>query len=253
MTKRITAIVLGIMLTFTVAAQNFNAVINDIVRSYIPWESAEFSGKLKSDMLPLSPTVKIFMERDSLLQISLRAPLVGEVGRVSVTPAEIVCVNKMKRVYCQESSEKLMELYPSIIADLQNLLLARVTLLGEGGLTEENATMFDVDEDGEGHWLLIPQIDRGVVPFNYGYIVGANSRTLAMMGAIPGKGSLELTYSYPGNGMTLNFELIKPGKSKNYGGALEFNSVKWGGSRMTDLKLGAYNKVSLKEFFGSLK
>ncbi len=253
MVKRIIALLWGAMLAFTVSAQNFNPVINDILRSYMPWESAEFSGKLKSDLLPLSPTVKIYMEHDSLLQLSLRAPLVGEVGRLSITPQEMICVNKMKRVYCRESSANLMEMYPSLITDLQNILLARVTLLGEGGLSEATAEKFDVDEDGEGHWLLLPQTDPGVVPFNYGYIVGANSRTLVMMATIAGKGSLEVTYSYPGNGMTMKFDVMKKGKSKAVSGALEFNSVKWGGTKMPDIKLGSYDKVSLKDFFANLK
>lgn len=243
---------LALTMAMPVCAQNFNAVINDIIDSYMPWQSAEFSGKLKTDKLPLSPTVKIYMVRDSLLQISVRAPLLGEVGRLNLTRDEVLVVNKMKKIYCREPAEKLFDIYLSFLPDIQSVLLARIVILGSGELGMENSTAVEVDDDGEGNWLVVPQTEPGAIPFNYGYLVGAGSRTKALVATVPGKGSLEIQYTYLNRGMQMQIALDRD-KGKNFEAQLDFSSVRWGGSEMVQLKLGNYTKVSVKDFIGSLK
>lgn len=243
---------LALTMAMPVCAQNFNAFINDIIDSYMPWQSAEFSGKLKTDKLPVSPTVKIYMVRDSLLQISVRAPLLGEVGRLNLTRDEVLVVNKMKKIYCREPAEKLFDIYLSFLPDIQSLLLARIVILGSGELGMENSTAVEVDDDGEGNWLVVPQTEPGAIPFNYGYLVGAGSRTKALVATVPGKGSLEIQYTYLNRGMQMQIALDRD-KGKNFEAQLDFSSVRWGGSEMVPLKLGNYTKVSVKDFIGSLK
>lgn len=227
-------------------------VIEDIVRSYMPWTSAEFNGKLKYDKLPLSPTVKMYMVRDSLLQLSVRAPFVGEVGRLQITKDEFLVINKMKRTYCRESASRLYDMYPGALGDLQSLFLARVVLLGDGELCADNSATFDVENDGEGNWLLVPQLDPGVIPFNYGYLVGGDSKTRALMAAMAGKGTLQILYSYENRGLQMAIELDRD-KGKKFAATLDFSSVKWGGSEMSPIKLTNYQQLGLKEFMGALK
>lgn len=251
MKRFILAVFTAVALSLPVVAQSFDAVIDDIVESYVPWQSAEFSGRIKCDRLPLSPTVKMYMVRDSLLQISVRAPLLGEVGRINVTRDEVLAVNKMRRVYCSEPASRLFELWPSVLSDLQSVFLARVAVLGSGELDAENGVTVDVEDDGEGNWVLVPQTDPGTLPFNYGYLVSPAGRTLAMMGAVPGKGSLTIEYSYPGRGEQLDITLDRSSGKKTEA-TLEFTSVKWGGTEMSPVRLGNYTKVGLKEFIGSI-
>lgn len=252
MKKTLICFLLALTMAVPACAQNFNAVINDIIDSYMPWQSAEFSGKLKTDKLPVSPNVKIYMVRDSLLQISVRAPLLGEVGRLNLTHDEVLVVNKMKKIYCQEPAEKLFDIYPSFLPDIQSLLLARIMILGSGELGMENSMAVEVDDDGEGDWLVVPQTEPGAIPFNYGYMVGAGSRTKALVATVPGKGSLEIQYTYLNRGMQMQIALDRD-KGKKFEAQLDFSSVRWGGSEMVPLKLGNYTKVSVKDFIGSLK
>lgn len=226
-------------------------VIQDIIRSYQPWTSVEFSGKAHSDKLPLSPTVKMYMVRDSLIQISLRAPLIGEVGRLDLTCDRLTIVNKMSRTYCQEPAAKLIDLYPSILSDVQSLFLARVVVLGSGELSNDNSVMVDTEDDGNGDWMVIPNVSEGVIPFNYGYLVSPASRTKAFLGTIPNQGSVEIIYSYPGRGMTMDVSVNAKGKKTDV--ELELNSVKWGGSAMAPIKLTNYRQVSVKEFLKGIK
>lgn len=182
MKRFLLAVFTAVVLPLYAHAQGFDAVIDNIVESYTPWQSVEFSGRLKCDRLPLSPSVKMYMVRDSLLQISVRAPLLGEVGRLNVTRDEVLVVNKMRRVYCSEPAESLFELWPSMLSDLQSVFLARVAVLGSGELDAKNSAVVDAGDDGEGNWIIVPQTDPGTLPFNYGYLVSPAGRTLAMMG-----------------------------------------------------------------------
>lgn len=240
------------MSAISAVAQDFTPVINDIIASYTPWSSAEFSGKLKTDKLPVSPTVKMYMVRDSLLQISVRAPLIGEVGRLNLTRDELLVVNKLKKVYCQEQCGELFEMYPSVLSDIQSLFLGRVAVLGQGELSEINMDIVSIDDDGQGSWILVPRTHPGAIPFNYGYLVGANSRTHALVGTIPGKGSLEIRYGYQNRGEQMDITLDR-GNGRQFGAELDFTSVKWGGSEIAPVKLGTYRRVGLKEFINSVK
>lgn len=233
------------------AQENIAPVITDIIESYAPWTNVQFEGKLKTDKLPLSPTVKIYMVRDSLVQMSVRVPLLGEVGRLNWTKDEILIVNKMKRTYVQESAANFFDMYPSGMKDFQSLLLARIVILGSGELDPLNAVTVDVEDAGQGSWLVLPQTDPEKVPFSYGYLVGSNARTYAMTGALTDKGTLEITYSYKNRGMQMNC-IVDNGKKKTEV-VLDFNSVKWGGNEMSAPKLDGYTKMSIKEFISNLK
>lgn len=226
-------------------------VLADIIRSYQPWYSAEFSGRLRYDKLPVSPTVKMYMVRDSLLQVSVRVPLMGEVGRLHITKNEFTVVNRLKRVYCSEPAENLFAMYPTLLSDIQGIFLGRVVLFGSGELGGENQELVGVEEDREGGWMLIPLQGTGISDLNYGYLVGSNSRTKALLATLRGKGSVQILYSYQNRGeqMKIGYE----GKGKTLDAELDFTSVKWGGSEMSPLRLMNYDKVSVKEFMASFR
>lgn len=233
-------------------AQNpYEPVIDSIVRSYIPWQSATFSGKIKTDKLPISATVKIYMEKDSLLQLSVRVPLLGEVGRLDINPRQVTAVNKYRRVFTQESTQKLLEIYPGLISDIQSLLLARIVVLGQGELRTSHSEIIEVEEDREGGWMLIPSTEEALLNYKYGYLVGEGGRTRALIATIPNKYSLELEYSYRNGGMQIEIDFNEKGKHTN--ADIDFSSVKWGGSPMQSMKLVNYKRVSVKEFLKSLK
>lgn len=247
-----TTFALLLLVAMQAISQNLSFALTDIIESYTPWKSAEFEGKLRTDKLPLSPTVRIYMERDSLLQISVRAPFVGEVGRFELTRDSIFVVNRMKKVYAAESTGSLYDTYPSMLSDLQGLLLARVVVLGKGEMSEEHMDAIAVEDDGEGNWLLIPETDPGAFPFSYGYVVGANARTRALLMTLKGHGSLELKYSYKNRGEQIEITLDRPEKN-GFNAELDFSSVKWGGKRMSPVRVSSYSRVDLKTFISTLK
>lgn len=225
-------------------------VIKNIIDSYTPWHDAEFSGKVSTDKLPLSPTVKIYMVRDSLFQLSLRAPLLGEVGRLNVTKTEVLLVNRMKKLYVKERTDGFFEGHPTLLEELQSIFLARVIVLGRGPLGADNFGDVEVAELENGNTALMPHSDLAASIFNYGYIVSPSGRTLDMLAVIKETASLEIAYSYSGGGMQMNctFERTSKGNKRSDSAKIDFSSVKWGGREMSSLRLGGYEKVGIKDF-----
>lgn len=254
MKKILLIVALFIMAQCTLRAQepqNIAPVLADIIESYAPWTSVQFEGKVRTDKLPIAPNLKMYFVCDSIVQMSVRVPLLGEVGRLNLTKDEILIVNKMKRTYVQEDASKFFEMYPSALKDLQSILLARVVILGGGELDAQNAVTVDVESDGRGSWLLLPDTDTDELPFSYGYLVGSNSRTLALTGALSDKGTLEIQYSYKNRGMQMECTLDTGKKQTQV--ELDFSTVKWGGSEMAMPKLDGYTKMGFKEFINNLK
>ncbi|MDE7403292.1 MAG: DUF4292 domain-containing protein [Muribaculaceae bacterium] len=234
------------------SVQETLAAIESITASYQPWKSVEYSGKLKYDKLPISPTVKMYMVCDSLIQISVRVPLMGEVGRIELTPQRVLAVNKMKRVYVEESAAGMLGKYPGGISDLQSLFLARVVFPGSGELSTENPVVALISEVSDSEWMLMPVNDGADLPgFSYGYLVGKEGRTHALVASYKSEGSAEIIYGYENRGLQLDFNLEFNGK-KPIQAELDFNSVKWGGAQMTPLRTSSYRRVGFREFLSSM-
>jgi len=228
-----------------------NTATEDIVIAYPEWHNVEFSGKLAADKLPLKPTIKIYMVRDSLIQLSARVPLMGEVARVTMTPRHLEIVNRYKKTYCEENADGMNDLYPSGLSDLQSFLLARAVVLGQGEVHGEVADMADVHRMDNGNIILVPRTEPGLVPFSYGYLLSPSLRTLATLVNIAGKASLELQYTYEDRGMRID-ALYDNMKGKSYNVQLDFNTVRWGGREMQPVRTSGYTKLSLKEFIKNL-
>lgn len=98
-------LLLAIMALSARAADGFTAsqlkFLNIIISSYTPWQSVELNGKLQMERLPLTPSVRIYMEYKQKIFISVRAPFVGEVGRVEIDSTQVVAVNRLKKCMCR--------------------------------------------------------------------------------------------------------------------------------------------------------
>lgn len=229
-------------------------IVNKILNGYTEWQSASFTGKLRTSMLklPVSPTVKIYMEKGELIQLSVSAPFIGEVGRAEITPSEVLVVNKYKKTYVRESTEAAMSRDSGLLDEVQSLLLGRIVILGKGKLSMGllNDVLFERENNGE--WIVVPNREGEESGLQYGYVVNANGRTQVLYGMMQGRTeTATLTYDYAGGGMTLGLDLQLP--KKRIEGQLDFSSVKWGGNRMSSINLDRYQKVTFSEFVTNYK
>lgn len=233
----------------TVSKSERLEVINSILSHYSAWNNATFNGKIISDKLPVKPGVRIYAERDRLLEISLRAPLLGEVGRIRITPEEILLVNKWKKTYVRESASDASSLYPGILGDIQSLLLGRIVILGSGELSLKNFNEVECVAANDG-WVIVPP-SLGALGVGYGYVVAENGRTSALYGGMRGRNeSLLLEYSYPGS--SIDIGILWKAK-KEFRATLSFSSVRWGGEPMGEVNVSKYTRMSIREFIKNIR
>lgn len=217
------------------------------------WQQVSLSGKFKMGGLPLSPTVKIFMERDSSIMLSLRAPLMGEVGRAEIAGDTILVVNKMKKTYVKEPIEKALAYYPGTLTDLQDLLLGRVVIPGYGLLGEEISGKVELFPEEDGQYSLIPGEEAQLETFNYGYLIDAeNSLTKGMVVVPVDKPDIyvSLTYGHHGDGYDIDFMYKSP--KKIYMATLQLDAPNWDGTPIDPIKINQrYRRMTFKEFMES--
>ena len=159
--------------------------MQSITADYKPWMKVALQGRLQTDILPISPTLRISMEQGKPIIVSVRAPLVGEVARLEMDQESILIVNKMKKRYCR--------LWPDRCATFldygQNMLLGRVVLAGSGVLSKSNVGKADFyavnvgPEDMEQlahpgdqlqEWIIAPESLWDSI--NYEYLVDSEGR-----------------------------------------------------------------------------
>lgn len=225
-----------------------NNLADSVSVRYTDWNSVELNGKLKADGLPVNPSVRVYMVRDSLIDVSIRAPFVGEVARIRIDDNNLLAYNKMKNVYWEGPMTDVLKQYPAGISDLQSLLLGRMVILGEGEVDRDSLRKVDVFEDSEsGGWLLMPQPDLQPFGVSYGYVV--NDRWLADAMVVEINGSddfFQIDYLYSKKGYTL--AALLGIKGKRVAVDLKIDEPKWGASPMSAIKLNKNaKKVSLKE------
>lgn len=229
-------------------------IVNKILNGYTEWQSASFTGKLRTSMLklPVSPTVKIYLEKGELIQLSVSAPFIGEVGRAEITPSEVLVVNKYKKTYVRESAEAAMSHDRGLLDEVQSLLLGRIVILGKGELSMGLLKDVLFERENNGEWIVVPNREGEESGLQYGYVVNANGRTQVLYGMMQGRTeTATLTYDYSGGGMELGLDLQLP--KKRIEGQLDFSSVKWGGNRMSSINLDRYQKVTFSEFVTNYK
>lgn len=162
-------------------AKQAEKVASEVASRYKDWHSASRTGKVKADMLPVSITARIFMVRDSLTLISLRAPLMGEMARIEIDNQCLTIVNKMKKLYYSMNLGGMGCDVATLHSNLQDLLLGRVTILNAGTLSKKNVREGDVFKVSDDVYLISLNIGVGDEIVNYGYAFDKQGRVLQLL------------------------------------------------------------------------
>ena len=158
-------------------AQN---ALAEISGQYDSWKSASWQGKVRTDMLPLSPTMKVYMECGKRTSISLRVPIMGEVARIEVDKDSVLLANKMKRVYWSAPMAEVSKILPDFLNESQELMLGRGVAIGKGLLSKKMAGDVDVYGIPGGGFLVVPELPEEMEGFNYGYAFDDYGRMIAL-------------------------------------------------------------------------
>lgn len=154
-----------------IATERKKAIVDSIASTYTPWNTVSMSGKMSSSMFPISPSVKIYMERGKLVVISISVPIMGEVGRMEIDKKEAIAVNKTNNKYTAVDLQDLNAFCPGGLEALQNMILRRVTLLGSGELKKKDADKLEIYATDYGDWLLLPNQQMETEEYIYLYLL----------------------------------------------------------------------------------
>lgn len=118
------------------------------------WTQASISGKVRCELFPINPTLKVYMTHGKHITMSISAPVLGEVGRLEITPDSVTAYNKMKKVYCTESLGGLWVSQgeaSALLCNLQDLLLSRPFAWGVADVRDYTG-VFEYDADTNMYW-----------------------------------------------------------------------------------------------------
>ena len=219
---------------------------------YLPWDKVTLQGKLKMKGLPLSPTIKIFMKKDSLISISARAPFVGEAVRIEMNRDYFTAVNKMNKTYVNENISEFLKFYPGGLSDVQNLLLGRFFLPGFDVTEEDLEPLIDIFYE-DGQYNVVPKGEAVIEGISYGFVVDDMFRPLMLVALPENKEEMEISvvYNYKLQGYDLLFSYIDG--SKGFETTLELKEPEWGGEAPKPIDLEKkYRQLTVSEFINSV-
>lgn len=239
------------------------SAVKTISSGYKPWRAAGWSARVRSDILPVSVTMKTYMLRDSLTLISLRAPLMGEVGRIEIDNEAILIVNKMKKRYARFELSSYGELPRAVHSNIQDILIGRVAIIGRGSLSASNCEEADIySMNGEGYLVAcaLPKEYGGVC---YGYALDESGQIVTMM-ATKGKPraaeapegmesaeetiSLQATADVSRKGSSASAVVTAMMHGKEFSVSLDGINLEWGPSGFDRINLSkGYAECSLKQ------
>ncbi|MDE6296401.1 MAG: DUF4292 domain-containing protein, partial [Muribaculaceae bacterium] len=234
------------------AALTSRSLVADALGLYTDWTTAQVNGKIKMKSLPVNPSLRIYMKRGEEIVISASAILVGEVFRLELDRDSIFVVNKMKKVYCKESAEKLIDAYPTICEEIQSVLLGRVVVPGAGVLSEKNLDKVAVSIEKDMRKISPDMKDLPVGIF-INYLLGNDGRVVKAEVLSESKRSVcDLGYDWDGDGgVDIDVNIYQ--KNNPISVLISLDKPKWGATPMQPFKLGkGYQRVGIKEFFSKL-
>lgn len=236
-----------------------SGALGAILPHYNEWNTVRMNGNLRLKGLPISPSVRIFMERSKRISISVRVSLLGEVGRIEVSGDTVLGINKMKRTYCVESLKNLKYDYPDIIGDLQTLLLGRITIFQAGELAEINSDFVDFtlgDARTVGWFIDYPRGEVESDELSYRYTVdpdGLITNLLAAVSIGTNEYTLNLDYTYPSDGHDIDIHFMKDDRTK-FTGTVYFGEPQWEAAPLEPVQINSrYTEMRISQFIKSFK
>ena len=258
-------IVTGIKAQDAIEGKMEKKVVETITDSYKNWNKASWNGRLSADMLPVSATLKVYMERGKLTLISVRAPFIGEVARIEADKERILIVNKLKKRYYEREIAEISQIAPDLLEDMQALLLGRMFVVGKGQLDDrkvEDINLFPTNE--EGCYMVVPTVPDWLPQVLYGFATDQESRMATFVCAYgradaaatdeaidpdyqyEPKFQVQTEISYRDKGIaTASIQALLSGKE--YTGTLTVDPIEWGGKGFDRINTDGLAKVSLRD------
>lgn len=244
----------GVSAQTTVSRSQADKLLEKVISGYTDWGRVELNGRGSTAALPVSASVKIYMEKGKKTMISARVPFVGEVARIEIDNDSMLIVNKMNKQYCKASVEPLRKIYPGLQKDLQTMLLGRVVIMGRGQLRAVDFDKVSVKETDDGSYVIVPEESLQPEGAAYGYVVTEDGDVDNMVIVIPDyKSAVEMDYSFEfkkDSTSPYSINITADVGDKSMEAELEFDSPKWGAQPMKPFEItDHYKETTIEKIF----
>ena len=225
--------------------------MDSITSIYYDWDTLSMSGKLSSPMLPLTASVKVYMEKDSLILISVSAPLMGEVARIEADNNEILAVNKMQNSFTRVSTEEIESMCPGGLTAIQNLLLGRISIIGSGELSDVNSDDIEIYPVNKEGWMILPNQDLEGAPYVYFYTVDSFAYLLDRFIVLSQDEAMSMDCEYSWSAKNVSIEMRSELNGKGISATLKLNYPDEKTKTLNRINLNSkYREVSLGRLLG---
>jgi len=111
--------------------------------------SMRFSMKPGVNKNATSANAQLRIIKDKALQLSVRVPILGEAARLTITPEQIIFINRLNRQYASENYKSLRKMidFDFDFYSLQALFTNQLFIAGKQSLSQDNYSSFILSED----------------------------------------------------------------------------------------------------------
>lgn len=225
-------------------------IVDSLTQDYYSWDKLSMSGKLSSPLLPVTASVKVYMEKEKLILISLSVFLKGEVARIEIDEKEALLINKLNNTYTAIGMDMIEQVCPGGLRALQNLLLGRVTLMGQGELSQRNSKFVEMYENIEGNIVLLPDQDMNTAPYVYFYTLNGVNFDLMTFSVLSQDGESEAVCNFTQREKDLTLSMMAMINSKGLEATLKLNQPDSNSKPLSRFNLTSkYRKTDLRGIF----
>lgn len=175
---------------------NFNTALNDVLQKELQYKTLSTKGSVEfkqgSSGKKLTAYYKII--KDSVMQASIRMPIIGEVMRVNFTPDSVVVMDRVRGRYTVEqfTDSKFLQSTSLNYYNLQSLLTNKLFLPGEQSVKPKDYSKFKMSSVTD---VLMLQT-AGKSDLIYNFAIGAQEKIVSVLVAKKDfDATMQFTYS----------------------------------------------------------
>jgi len=130
--------------------------------------SLRFSFKQEAKKNTVSANAQLRIIKDQIIQISLRIPFLGtEIARISITPDQIIIIDRANKRYVSESIETLKQKtsFDFDFYNLQALFTNQMFIAGKSSIAPDDYNAFNWNEDN--YFVRLSNVDNQGIHYDF--------------------------------------------------------------------------------------
>lgn len=150
--------------------KGLSEIFDNVTDTYGNWNTFTSSGKFTVSFgKSFSSSMQIKMAKGKSISVSIRPVLGIEMGKIYITADSIYVIDKINKQYFSEKIKSVVNDFPFDINVLQNILLNRAFIIGEGYLSPSMKSKVNINDIGSDIWSISPKQQQN--GFTYSFLM----------------------------------------------------------------------------------